>query len=154
MLRAIGAVDPPDLTSVAALAKGRVALVGTLRCTEPLISPVQQRACAAYSYRSSSVGSGRSSDAARRRPLRRVSVYARALQLELDDGVVVLEPPASDDFDPAAHQALVELDLPGFQAVENTLRDGTRVRVLGDARPGADGWSVRALQLNALTEEG
>jgi len=147
-LVAIGASWPATVEAAEDVHTGRVQLEGTLACDAPLEAPVTGRPCAAFIYSASAVGSGRASAGTRMRLLRRATVYAPHLRLELTGGSVALEPPPGDDFDVEAHEALAALDLPGFKARVKTLALGDRVRVQGTARAMPDGrLSVRAVAI-------
>ena len=130
----LGVLAPAEVAALRDAPPGPVRLRGTLQCETPLSSPIKGLPCAGYLYRASAVGSGRSSTGVRMRTLRKATVYADRVFLELDDARVALELPPSDDFSADAHASLTALDLGGFRAVETTLREGQRVSVLGQVR--------------------
>ncbi|MGD8862481.1 MAG: hypothetical protein PVI30_20890 [Myxococcales bacterium] len=143
VLQRWGIIAPEAASALSQAAEGPVHLVGTLRCEAPIASPIRGRPCAGFFYRASVAGSGRSSTGARMRPLRRATVYATNVGLELDDGTVALSMPPSDEFSAEDHAQLAAADLFGFRAVESTLRDGQRVRVEGRLATGPHGARVQ-----------
>ena len=127
----LGILAPAEVAALADATPGPVRLVGVLRCSDPIRSPIRGRPCIGYTYRASAVGSGRASAGVRMRTLRRATVYAGGVSLEVDDAALALDLPASDEFSSDAHARLVEMDLGGFRAVESTLADGQRVTIEG-----------------------
>jgi hypothetical protein len=147
ILQRLGIVAPDAVGALSEASAGRVRLVGVLRSDAPIESPIRGRPCVGFFYRASGAGSGRSSSGARMRPLRRATVYAPELQLELDDGTVALSMPLSDEFSAEDHAKLAAADLFGFRAVETTLRDGQRACVEGrlDLGPGGARMQVQSV---------
>lgn len=132
------------------LCEGAVRARGQLRCGAPIEAPISRRSCAGFSYRALFLGF-RARGQMPRRTLCKAVVYAGELGLRLGDGeVIALEPPRGDEFDPAAHQALVDRDIPGFKASEQLLRTGGSVEVTGRARRREGAWSIKVKQLVQL----
>jgi len=116
----------------ALLGKGRVKAQGTLLATTLLPSPIQGEMCAAFHYKASCLRI--MSRRQRRSRLCKVTIYAANLRLQLASGEIRLEPPATEPFGPAEHQALQERGFMGFEAREQILLPGTQVTVIGTLR--------------------
>ena len=145
----MGWKHPPEYSSIAQLRAGPCQLSGSLGCAALMESPIEGTPCAGFHYRATFMSTRARGQ--RRRVLRTVTAFAAALELELDDGLVNLLPPRSEELEPDGHRALAEHGFPGFDATEALLMPGQRVRVVGTARRDRDdAWLISATQLYRL----
>lgn len=85
--------------------------------------------------------------------LRALTSYGAGLylDLDLDDVGLALCPPKSEEFSPTEHLLLAQMDLPGFQAREVLIGQGTQVEIRGSLRhEDSEKWLLRILELRPL----
>lgn len=117
---------------------GQAVLTGTVRCERDLIhSPIQGTACAAFYYRATWAAPARGNTV--RRLLQQAEVYAPRFELLLEGGSVPVVASSSDVFGAAEHLELRGGGLPGFEAAEQLIRPGDRVRISGRVRATDEG---------------
>lgn len=136
MLRAIKTFfkDPPVAASLADVVPGLNIVEGIVKVEEPLRSPVRGQNCVAYFYRSFLV-----IPPAGRNPMptihkiREAEVYG-PFSLEMPGGSLPVVPARPGKFTREDHQALSREYVKNFQATEDLILPGARVRLRGKVR--------------------
>ena len=128
---------------LADLKPGKRALRGRLVAPEPLRSPLKAAPCLGFYYQSSCRVTSRMRGFMRR-PVREALSYADGLMLELEDGVVRLEPKRCDELTHEDHVTLAQVGYDDYQARERLVKERATVKVYGRLkRDGEDGWRMR-----------
>ena len=136
MLRAIKTFfkDPPAVDSLEQVVPGLNIVEGIAKIADPLRSPVRGQNCVAYFYRSFLViPPGGRNPAPTVHKLREAEVYGR-FELEMKGGQLVVLPAKPGKFTREDHQALSREYVKNFQATEDLILPGARVRLRGNAK--------------------
>ncbi len=151
MLRAIKTFikDPEPTGKLDAVEPGLNIAEGVVRVTEPLRSPVRQQNCAAFFYRSFFFMAGEKAVAAHK--IKEAQGYA-SFELEMDGGVLHVEPPRKSTFGHQDHVSLSRQYGQTFQGLEELVMPGARVRVRGKVKM-ADGEKVMKLKEVTILEK-
>lgn len=123
--------DPEPTDDLEAVSPGLNLVEGIARIEEPLRSPVRGQNCIAYFYRSFlMIAEGR---APAIHKLKEAEVYA-PFDLEMKGGTLEVRPSKPGKFDREQHTELRRRYTKGFQAVEEVIMPGARVRVRGKVK--------------------
>lgn len=133
MLRAIRTFikDPAPTGKLEEVVAGRNVVEGIVRVEEPLRSPVRGQHCAAFFYRSFLLITEGRAPAIHK--LKEVEVYG-PFDLLMEGGALAVIPVKPGSFDQAAHRELARTYPKGFQATEEVVLPGARVRLRGKVR--------------------
>jgi len=126
--------DPPAVDSLDQVVLGLNIVEGIIKVAEPLRSPVRGQNCVAYFYRSFLViPPGGRSPAPTVHKLREAEVYG-PFDLEMKGGRLAVIPSHPGKFTREDHQALGRQYVKNFQATEDLILPGARVRLRGKAK--------------------
>jgi len=140
--------DPPAVDSLDQVVPGLNIVEGIVKVPEPLRSPVRGQNCVAYFYRSFLViPPGGRSPMPTVHKLREAEVYG-PFQLEMKGGQLPVVPLKPGKFTREEHQALGRQYVKNFQATEDLILPGARVRLRGKAKL-VDG--VMTLTMTSIT---
>ncbi|MBI5486072.1 MAG: hypothetical protein HY905_01930 [Deltaproteobacteria bacterium] len=141
-----------DVAEYEKLRPGRVVAHGTIKGGEELVrSPLKSLTCVAFYYRAwyKAQARGKTVD----RVVKEAEVYAPAFELAMEGGTLRVAPPKSRSFDAAEHRQLMGR-FPGFQATEQLIRPGARVKLHGSVARDGDGFVLRLKQIDLPKDEG
>jgi hypothetical protein len=145
-----------DIVEFSALRAGRAVVHGTIKAgAEQVRSPLKGLTCVAFYYRAWYKAQARGKWV--ERVVKEAEVYAAAFSLEMDGGVMRVLPPRSVPFEAAEHRALLGRGFMGFQATEQVIRPGSRVKLHGTVHKDAEGFYLKLKQIDlpkAEDEEG
>lgn len=136
MLRAIKTFfkDPPVAIALADVVPGVNVVEGIVKVADPLRSPVRGQNCVAYFYRSFLViPPGGRSPMPTIHKIREAEVYG-PFSLEMQGGALPVAPARPGKFTREDHQALSRQYVKNFQATEDLILPGARVRLRGKVR--------------------
>ena len=143
----------PDVREFSALRTGGAVVHGTVRGGEELArSPLKGLTCVAFYYRASYKAQARGKTVDR--VVKEAEVYAPSFALAMEGGVLRVVPPRSGTFDAAEHRQLMGGRFPGFQATEQVIRTGARVKLHGTVAKDGDGFLLRLTQIILPKDEG
>ena len=131
--------DAKPVSKLEELEMGRAAVEGIVRLGKDggIVSPVNGRPCVAFYYKSFYFTGSRTGQMMPRK-LRTEEVY-HSFVLELDDGKMSVEPKKTDAFSSDDHKELSGVGYEGFNAREELVSAGQRVRLWGVASETEDG---------------
>ena len=136
-----------DIADFSALRPGTAVLHGTVKGGDELVrSPLKGLTCVAFYYRAcyKAQARGKTVD----RVVKEAEVYAPAFSLAMEGGTLRVVPPRSDTFDAAEHRQLMGGRFPGFQATEQLIRPGSRVKLHGTVSKDGEGFLLRLKQID------
>jgi len=140
--------DPPVANALEQVVPGLNIVEGIVKVADPLRSPVRGQNCIAYFYRSFLViPPGGRSPAPTVHKLREAEVYGR-FELDMKGGQLPVIPTQPGKFSREDHQALGRQYVKNFQATEDLILPGARVRLRGKAKL-VDG--VMTLMMTSIT---
>lgn len=126
--------DPPIADSLDQVVPGLNVVEGIVKVAEPLRSPVRGQNCIAYFYRAFLViPPGGRNPAPTIHKLREAEVYG-AFELDMKGGPLPVTPARPGKFTREEHQALSRQYVKNFQATEDLILPGARVRLRGKMR--------------------
>jgi hypothetical protein len=126
--------DPPVVHSIEEVVPGLNIVEGIVKVAEPLRSPVRGQNCVAYFYRSFlMIPPGGRNPAPVIHKLREAEVYGR-FELDMKGGQLPVIPAQPGKFTREEHQALSRQYVKNFQANEDLILPGARVRLRGKAK--------------------
>jgi hypothetical protein len=126
--------DPPAVDSLDQIVPGLNIVEGIVKVADPLRSPVRGQNCIAYFYRSFlMIPAGGRSPMPTVHKLREAEVYGR-FELEMKGGQLIVIPARTGKFTREDHQALSREYVKNFQASEDLILPGARVRLRGKAK--------------------
>ncbi len=123
--------DPEPTASFDEVSPGLNLAEGIVHVDEPLRSPVRGQNCVAYFYRSFLVMTEGRAPAIHK--LKEAEVYA-PFELQMDGGTLEVIPAKPGRFDRSDHTDLQRRYTKGFQATEEIIMPGARVRVRGKVK--------------------
>jgi len=136
-----------DIADFSALRVGRAVAHGTIKGgTDQVRSPLKGLSCVAFYYRAWYKAQARGKWV--ERVVKEAEVYAPSFGLEMEGGVLRVVPPKSVPFEAAEHRALLGRGFTGFQATEQVIRPGSRVKLHGTVSKDADGFYLRLKQID------
>lgn len=141
---------PADITAFDDANPGRVTLVGAARADESgvLRSPMEDQTCLAYYYKAVWKAPSRGSSIPR--VLKQAEVYVPHFRLEMEGGSILVQCRPSDPFDRKDHQDAQASNLPGFEAAEQLIRPGDRLRIKGRLKREEEDLVVKPSQIENL----
>jgi hypothetical protein len=126
--------DPPTAGALADVVPGLNVVEGIVKVAEPLRSPVRGQNCVAYFYRSFLViAPGGRSPMPTIHKLKEAEVYG-PFSLEMQGGALAVVPARPGKFTREDHQALARDYTKDFQAAEDLILPGARVRLRGKVK--------------------
>jgi hypothetical protein len=141
-----------DVTEFSALRPGKVIAHGTIKGGDDLVrSPLKGLTCVAYYYRAFYKAQARGKWV--ERVVKDAEVYAPSFALQMEGGVLPVLPPKSANFDAAEHRALLGRGFHGFQATEQLIRPGSKVKLHGSVSRQGDGFVLHLQQIDLPKEE-
>ena len=123
---------------------------GIARIEEPLSSPLRGQNCVAYFYKGYLVMTKGRAPAAHR--MKQIEVYA-PFELDMEGGTVHVLPAKSAKHDSSLHLDGVRTHGPEYQATEELVLPGARLRVEGKVREESDGRLVLRMTSLAVLEK-
>jgi hypothetical protein len=133
LLTTMGLVAPRVVTDLQSLIPGRLQLQGKLAGDSTILSPIRNKECLAFEYKSFCLKSGRITTSQYMR-LFSTTVYAKDLQLIVDDGVISMYAKVQKEFSAGERERLKQGDIPGFKESEFVLVPGVKVICVGQAK--------------------
>lgn len=141
-----------EVTAYGDLRPGKAVLRGTVKAgDEQVRSPLKGLSCVAYYYRASYKAQARGKWV--ERVVKDAEVYAPSFALALEGGEVRVQSPRSASFDPQEHRQLMARGFTGFQATEQVIRPGTKVKLSGSLRRDGETWVLRLRRIDLIPEE-
>jgi len=141
-----------EIVSSDDLRPGKAVLRGTVKAGEEQVrSPLKGLTCVAYYYRAWYKAQARGKWV--ERVMKDAEVYAPWFGLALEGGEVRVQPPRSAPFDPQEHRQLMARGFPGFQAAEQVIRPGTKVKLRGNLRRDGGTWVLRLRRIDLIPDE-
>jgi hypothetical protein len=141
-----------ELVSYDELRPGKAVLRGTVKAGEEQVrSPLKGLSCVAYYYRAWYKAQARGKWV--ERVVKDAEVYAPSFVLALDGGEVRVQSPRSAPFDPQEHRQLLARGFTGFQATEQVIRAGTKVKLTGNVHRDGEKWVLRLRRIDLIPEE-
>jgi hypothetical protein len=141
-----------DVAEFSALRPGKVIAQGTIKGGDDLVrSPLKGLTCVAYYYRAFYKAQARGKWV--ERVVKDAEVYAPSFALQMEGGVLPVIPPKSAKFDAAEHRALLGRGFHGFQATEQLIRPGSKVKLHGAVARQGDGFVLHLKQIDLPKEE-
>jgi hypothetical protein len=141
-----------DVAEFSALRPGRVIAHGTIKGGDELVrSPLKGLSCVAFYYRAfyKAQARGKWVD----RVMREAEVYAPAFALQMEGGVLRVLPPKSAKFEASEHRELLGRGFKGFQASEQVIRPGSRVKLHGLVVRDGESFVLRLTRIDLPGEE-
>jgi hypothetical protein len=136
-----------EIKEFSALRAGGAVVHGTVKGGEELVrSPLKGLTCVAFYYRAAYKAQARGKTVDR--VVKEAEVYAPAFSLAMEGGELRVLPPKSASFDAAEHRQLMGGRFPGFQATEQLIRPGSRVKLHGTVVKDGDGFFLRLKQID------
>jgi hypothetical protein len=155
LLRAIKTFfkDPPAVDSLDRIVPGLNIIEGIVKVADPLRSPVRGQNCIAYFYRSFlMIPAGARNPMPTVHKLREAEVYGR-FELELKGGQLAVIPARTGKFTREDHQALARQYVKDFQATEDLILPGARVRLRGKAKLVDGAWTFTMASIVVITKQ-
>jgi hypothetical protein len=145
--------DPPAVGAIADVVPGLNIVEGIVKVAEPLRSPVRGQNCVGYFYRSFLIiPAGARNPMPTVHKLREAEVYG-PFTLEMQGGALEVVPLNPGKFTREQHQALARDYVKDFQATEDLILPGARVRLRGKVKM-VDGAPVLKMSsIHVLTKQ-
>jgi hypothetical protein len=144
--------DPPPTSRFEDVCAGLHVLDGIVKVEEPLRSPVRGQNCVAYFYSAILYVKSARSPQPSMSKLRECQVYT-AFTLVMDKGSVEIVPAKPGSFSREEHQRLATDYAASFQAVEDVIMPGARVRVWGKVTAAEGGPVMRMTKIHVLDKQ-
>jgi hypothetical protein len=126
--------DPPAVSAIGDLVPGLNIVEGIVKVDEPLRSPVRGQNCVGYFYRSFlMIPAGARNPMPTMHKLKEAEVYG-PFTLEMQGGSLPVAPASPGKFTREKHQELARQYVKDFQAVEDLILPGARVRLRGKVK--------------------
>ncbi|MDD5308766.1 MAG: hypothetical protein PHU25_15725 [Deltaproteobacteria bacterium] len=144
--------DPSPTGRFEEVSAGLHVLDGIVKVDEPLRSPVRGQNCVAYFYSAILFVKSARSPQPSMSKLRESQVYT-AFTLVMDKGSVAIVPTRPGSFSREDHQRLAADYGTSFQAMEDVILPGARVRVWGKVRAAEGGPVMRMTKIQVLDKQ-
>jgi hypothetical protein len=144
--------DPPPTGRFEEVGEGLHVLDGIVKVEEPLRSPVRGQNCVAYFYHAILFVKSARSPQPSMSKLRETQVYT-PFTLLMDKGSVEIVPARPGSFSREEHQRLAADYRESFQAMEDVILPGARVRVWGKVTAGDGGPVMRMTKIHVLDKQ-